>query len=77
MINIPFTYGTKSIVINNQLKIRDLCDENPQKSKDCLDNFKSLLFCFHTLGVRRSIAVLDLENQSGSGSGALGHSEDV
>ena len=24
-----------------------------------LDNFKSLLFCFHTFGVRRTIDVLD------------------
>ena len=39
-----------------------------------LDNFKSLLFCSHTFGVRRTI---DSENQPGSdkiltGSGALG-----
>ena len=26
-----------------------------------LDNFKTLLFCFHTFGVRRSIDVLDSE----------------
>ena len=33
-----------------------------------LDNFESLLFCFHTFGVRRTIDVLDSENQPGSGS---------
>ena len=33
-----------------------------------LDNIKSLLFCFHTFGVRRTIYVLDSENQPGSGS---------
>ena len=32
-----------------------------------LDNFKSILFCFHTFGVRRTIDVLDSENQPGSG----------
>ena len=32
-----------------------------------LDNFKSLLFCYHTFDVRRSIDVLDLVNQPGSG----------
>ena len=51
-----------------------------------LDNIKSLLFCFHTFGVRRSINVLDSENQPGSGSAfiqcgswyrALGFTEDV
>ena len=44
-----------------------------------LDNFKSLLFCFHTFGVRRSIDVLDSENKPGSGSGsrALRLTEDV
>ena len=49
-----------------------------------LDNFKSLLFCFHTFGVRRTIDVLDSENQPGSGSvqirtgsGALGLTGDV
>ena len=31
-----------------------------------LDNFKSLIFCFHTFGVRRTIDVLDSENQLGS-----------
>ena len=31
-----------------------------------LDNFKSLLFCYLTFGVRRSINVLDSENQPGS-----------
>ena len=41
-----------------------------------LDNFnKSLLFCFHTFGVRRTIDALDSENQPGSG--ALGLIEDV
>ena len=33
-----------------------------------LDNFKSLLFCFHTFGVRRTIDVVDSENQPGPGS---------
>ena len=49
-----------------------------------LDNFKSLLFCFHTFGVRRTIDVLDPEKQpgsgkiwTGSGSRALGLAEDV
>ena len=49
-----------------------------------LDKFKSLLFCFHTFGVRRTIDVLDSENQPGSGSdkiltgiGALGRTEDA
>ena len=45
-----------------------------------LDDFKSVLFCFHTFGVRRTIDVLDSENQSGSGkirSGALGLTGDV
>ena len=53
-----------------------------------LDNIKSLLFCFHTFGVRRTIDVLDSENQpgsgsakirtgSGTGSGALGLTGDV
>ena len=41
-----------------------------------LDNFKSLLLCFHTFGVRRSINVLNPENQPG-GSGVLGLTEDV
>ena len=36
-------------------------------SMNILDNFKSLLFCFHTFDVRRSIDVLDSENQPGSG----------
>ena len=47
-----------------------------------LDNIKSLLFYFHTFGVRRTIYVLDSENQPGSGkirtgSGALGLTGDV
>ena len=49
-----------------------------------LDNFNPLLFCFHTIGVRRTIDVLDPENQPGSesgkiqtGSGALGYTVDV
>ena len=47
-----------------------------------LDNNKSLLFCFHTFGVRRTVDVLDSENQPGSdkilsGSGALGLTGDV
>ena len=33
-----------------------------------LDKFISLLLCFHTFGVRRTIDVLDPENQPGSGS---------
>ena len=32
-----------------------------------LYKLESLLFCFHTFGVRRSIFVLDQENQPGSG----------
>ena len=40
-----------------------------------LDNFKALLFCLHNVGVRRTINVLDSENQPGSG--ALGLTEDV
>ena len=39
--------------------------------KNILDSFKSLLFCFHTYGVRRTIAVLDSENQPRSGSGQI------
>ena len=42
--------------------------------KEFLIISKAVLFCFHTFGVRRSIDVLDLENQSGSGSGSLGFS---
>ena len=42
-----------------------------------LDNFKSLFFCNHNFGVRRSIDVLDSGNQPGSGSGALRFTEDV
>ena len=33
-----------------------------------LDNLKSILFCFHTFGVRRTI---DSENQPGSGAPGL------
>ena len=40
-----------------------------------LDNIKSLLFCFHTFGARRTIDVLDSKNQPGSG--ALGLTGDV
>ena len=32
-----------------------------------LDDFKSLIFYFHTFSVRRTIDVLDSENQPGSG----------
>ena len=53
-----------------------------------LDNFKSHIFCFYTFSVRRTIDVLDSENQpgsgsvkiqtgSGTGSGALGLTGDV
>jgi len=49
-----------------------------------VDNFRSLLFCSHTFSVRRSIDLLDPENQPGfgsakirTGSGALGRTEDV
>ena len=47
-----------------------------------LDNIERLLFCFHTVGVRRTIDVLDSENQPGSGiiragSGALGLTGDA
>ena len=50
------------------------------------NNFKSLLFCFNSFGVRHSIDVLDLKKQpgsgkirtgTGSGSVALGHTEDI
>ena len=36
-----------------------------------LDNFKSNLFRFHAFGVRRTIDVLDPENQPGSGAPGL------
>ena len=49
-----------------------------------LDNFQSLRVCFYTFVVRRTIDVLDSENQPGSGSckirtgsGALGLTGDV
>ena len=47
-----------------------------------LDNFKIILFCYHTFGVRRTIDVLDSENQPRSGniqtgSEALGLTGDV
>ena len=47
------------------------------KRINILDNFKSLFFCFHSFSVRRTIDVLDKENQPVSGkirtvSGALG-----
>ena len=42
-----------------------------------LDSIKSLFFCFHTFGVRRTIDVLDSENQPRSGSWALGLTGDV
>ena len=47
-----------------------------------LANFKTLLFCFHAFSVRRTIDVLDSENQPGSGkirtgSGTLGLTGDV
>ena len=32
-----------------------------------IGNFESLLFCFHTFGVRLTIDFLDSENQPGSG----------
>ena len=32
-----------------------------------LDNFIGILFCFHIFSVKRSIDVLDSENQPGSG----------
>ena len=35
------------------------------------DNYERLLFCFNTFGVRRTIYVLDAENQPGSGSGKI------
>ena len=44
---------------------------------DVLENFKPLLFCSHTFGVRRSIDILGSANQPGSGSGTLGPTEDV
>ena len=68
-----------------------LCTSNDERflivfCEYILDNYKSLPFCFHTFGVRRSIDVLDSEKQPGSrsafiqcGSGfrALGLTEDV
>ena len=47
-----------------------------------LDNFKSLVFWFHTFGVRRTRDVLYSENQPGSGkirngSGDLGLTGDA
>ena len=52
--------------------------------KQILDNFKNHPFCFRTVGVRRTIDVLDPENQPGSGSvrirtgsGALGLTGDA
>ena len=41
-----------------------------------LDDFKSLLVCFDTFGVRRFIDILISENQPGFGSGTLGLTED-
>ena len=53
-------------------------------SANILDHFESHLFCFHTFSVRYTIDVLDSENQpgpvkirTGTGSGALGLTEDV
>ena len=59
-----------------------LCTSNEQRFfqffwMNILDNFKGLLFCLHTFGVRRSINVLDPENEHGSGFRALGLAEDV
>ena len=56
-----------------------LCTSN--KARFLKSHFKSLLFCLHTFGVRRTIDVLDSENQPGSGktrtrSGALGDVRD-
>ena len=45
-----------------------LCTSNEVFKANILDNFKSLLFCFLTFVVRRTIDVLDSENQPGSGS---------
>ena len=42
-------------------------EERFLKLMDILDNFNSLLFCFHTFGVKNSNDVLDPENQPGSG----------
>ena len=39
------------------------------------DHLRVRLFCFHTFGVRRSIDILDPENQSGSGP--IGLTEEV
>ena len=41
---------------------------DPCKLNEYLDNIKSLISCFHTFGFRRTIDVLDSENQLGSGS---------
>ena len=50
-----------------------LCTSNIQRilkfyEMNVLDNFISILFCFHTFVVRRSIDVLDSANQPGSDS---------
>ena len=42
-----------------------------------LDNFRRIFLGFPTFGVRSSIDVLDQENQSRAGSGALELTEDV
>ena len=52
-------------------------DRFKKKSIGHLRLFEKHFFCFHTLGVRRTVDVLDSENQPGSGkirtgSGALG-----
>ena len=57
-----------------------LCSSNEGRflkvfQANILDNSNSHLFCFHTFGVRRTIDVLDSENQPGSG--ALGLTDDV
>ena len=64
-----------------------LCTSNEGKflkifEAKILNKLKSLLSCFHTFGVRRTIDVLDSENQPVSvqirtGSGALGLTGDV
>ena len=61
-----------------------LCTSNEERFlkfywMNILYNFKRYLFYFHTFGVRRSIDVLDSENQPwlGSRTRALGLTEDV
>ena len=73
-------YAFEGKSINSGMKIRfwpkksdpGLCTSNEGRFlivyfMNILDNFKSILFCFNTFGVRRTKDVLDSENQPGSG----------